>query len=219
MKKTVFLAGLLFAALFFSACGAERSGQAAASELYDKGLAIVSKLDTMAESEAYLLLVAGPAEIRDINDEIGSGDYAKPESAFKIDIPDSAVISSFKAHSDYDIPANLLPDVIGRFISSIAARVNGMNGASTIAAASVVSAGDCFVSKGQKNNTLFLYIFGNGYSAAVSFVPGSGGAVAAAGSFLVGGELNAASSEEDIETWLEEVSQLYGCTISRIKAQ
>ncbi len=218
MRKIILPALLLIPALILPACGAGRSGGAAVSELYDKGLGIVSKMDAMAESEEYILMMTGSGEIRDIVGEIGSGDYAKPEAVFKIEIPDSAVVSFYQTNSDYDIPAKLLPDAVSRYISGIAVRVNGLSGASAIAATSVISVGECFVCKELKQNTMFLYIFENGYSAAVSFIPGSDGAVAAAGSFLVDRGLNADSSEEDIKTWLEEASQLSGCTISSIKA-
>jgi hypothetical protein len=216
MKKIILMVLAILSFALIGACQGGRSEAEVDTKLYDKGLELVQKMDEMAESEAYVSSMSGAAELREITESFGSGDYREPEAAYKIVIPSSAVKTALTLYSELQLPNSLMPEMEKKFIAGIPGRINALQGASTIAAMSVLTAGDSFVCKELKDKLLLLYLFEDGSAAAVTFMPGSGGAVGASCAFLVSEALHIGISEEELGTWLEEAVQLVGCPISKI---
>lgn len=74
-------------------------------------------------------------------------------------------------------------------------QINAQNGATTLAATTVCSAGKTFVSTEEDGDAIYLYVYENACPAAVSFVKGEDNTVSASGTFIINDGFDTSSPE------------------------
>ena len=202
-----------------SGCTQAPAGSAATdtdTTLYQKGLSLIAKMDMMAESEEYISMLSASAEMDAVVSEIGARDYSAPTAVYKLNISKTEMMTAFLNEAGAELPEELMPEVEKRFFASLPSQINGLAGASVLAAASIVTAGDCFDCADLADNTLLLYLFEDGGAAVVSFIPGSDNAVSATGTFIINDELSAGVDDEELNAWLQEALLYYTCQAEKI---
>ena len=177
------------------------AGQAAES-LYDRGMELIKSMAEMAKSEDYLAIMTGNSALTEALASVQAGSYGTPEAVYTIPLKPSYLEEMAEGAA---MPAltDSLKDVIkdktaGAFISQI----NALAGAQNLAAASVVAAGTTFMDGTVAEPVVYLYIFADGAPAAVTFIPGEGGAVSASGMFLLYDGVDY-HSREDVQNFFD----------------
>lgn len=72
---------MLLAACLLGGCAQAEGGQGQQTQtkektsLYDRGLAVIQKMDTMAESDSYMEMMGGSPEVLEVVSDMGKGDY------------------------------------------------------------------------------------------------------------------------------------------------
>ena len=84
-----------------------------------------------------------------------------------------------------------------RIQAAIATEINAAGGAMLLAASSICTASKTFVCQELTENAIYLYTYGDGVPAAVSFLRGEDGSVSATASFL----LDESFPADDPEAW------------------
>ena len=73
-----------------SGCGAgEQKGKEQVS-LYDRGLRLVERMDTMAESENYWNMMTSSEEMVSVIKEIGAQDYSDPRAVYQVKLSENS---------------------------------------------------------------------------------------------------------------------------------
>ena len=96
-------AAIFLAATIVSGCSG--SGQEPIREvsIYDKGIALIQKLDSIAESDAYSQIMTTSPEVLEILKEIGNGDYLEPKTVYEVKISLKDMDSFQELYGDMDI--------------------------------------------------------------------------------------------------------------------
>lgn len=81
------------------------------------------------------------------------------------------------------------------FGAALITQINAQNGATTLAATTVCSAGKTFVSTEEDGDAIYLYVYENACPAAVSFVKGEDNTVSASGTFIINDGFDTSSPE------------------------
>lgn len=206
--KRKFLAVVSSASLLLCSCVTENDSSSEKS-LYEHGLDVISLMDEMVKSESYGEAMSAPSEILEVSESIADGNYDAPSAVYKLEVNSFETLYEI---GEKDIPelSNTLRDNLEhRYYSSIAAQMNGTYGASSVAAASIYTAGKNFVSKELSEDTIYIYTFADSYPVMVTFTPGEGGAASASGSFILDDEFKS-DGEQDIDMLLESTYYILG---------
>ena len=210
-RRKPLISALSLTALFFLGACSSRGASSPASELYDQGLLLVSAMDEMAQSEAWVSLFTADPAIQEILSEAGQGDFSQPKAVYAIQFSDQALVS-LTGEADWSAFPESLQERIHTAIQGAAAnQINAMGGTETLAAASICTVSDTFVCDALTGNTLYLYTYENAVPAMVSFVPGQDGAVSATGTLILCDGFSPDSAEE-IQPCLEG----FGAQVSEI---
>ncbi len=221
MKKTV-SASLLAALILFVLCGCSAREQEQKPDtyqtLYDNGIKIISLMTEMADSKDYISAMSVSPELSGAIAQIGGGDYSEPDQVFKVTVPDSISAAAFEAHGEEnpDVSDTLRLELDKRFVSSAALRLNSTDGAATVAAVSVLTAGRNFLCEGLDHSMIYLYLFRNGIPIMITFLPGNENIVSASGYFLFSGELDE-TDEDAVSALLADGAYLPGCEVERLQ--
>lgn len=193
----------LSALLFLGACNSKTTSSPA-SELYHQGLALVSEMNEAIQSEAWVSLFTGDPAVREILSNAGQGDFSQPKAVYEIQFSDQAV-TSLTGQTDLSGFSESLQKRIHAAIQSAAAnQINALDGAETLAAASICTVSDTFVCDGLTENTLYLYLYTyeNAAPVMVSFVVGQDSAVLATGVPILSDSFSP-DSPENVQLFLE----------------
>lgn len=136
-------AAIFLAATIVSGCSG--SGQEPIREvsLYDKGIALIQKLDSIAESDAYSQIMTTSPEVLEILKEIGNGDYLEPKTVYEVKISLKDMDSFQELYGDMDISFEELSEELQldfhhRLVDSIPVMITASNGTDALAAVSMV---------------------------------------------------------------------------------
>jgi len=178
--------------------------------LYRKGLELVQGLDTMAESKKYIEMFSTSDELVELIDKIGAQDYSVPRAVFKITDLSFASIDI----SEFEEPLKTKLD--NRMLTAVPSQINALQGASFIAAASIVSDSYSFICRGVEKPCFYLYQYEGDYCAGVSFIPNDENIVSAAGSFIYNEDLASADSAEAVKEALLYNHNVGDCTVEKV---
>ena len=188
--------------------------------LYDRGLALIEKIDSMAESEEYMGMVSGSPEVMEIIKEIGAGDYGTPRSVWKVTLSEEAVdqlLEFYGAPADR-IPQELAAELRQRLLETIPTMLSSGGGASALAAASVATSSDYFIDPDLSENVQYFYLYEGKYGAAVTFCVHDEHIVSAQGRFIVNEQFGQMTDFSGLEEILATAG-LTGVEISRVEGQ
>lgn len=186
--------------------------------LYDRGLEIVKRMDTMAETEEYAKIMTSSQEILDIIKEIGAGDYSQPKAVYEVKLSEASaemLFSSFGGSMDA-LSQELKGELLYRMTSSIPTMFSAMAGAETLAAISLITADDYFIEESVSGNLLYFYIYDSECCGAVVFSGHEDGIVSAKGAMIKNEALRQVSDLEEITQWLAENAGLMGVEIKEV---
>ena len=209
-SKILFPAISLAALLFFGACN-NKTTSSPASERYSQGLALVSEINEGIQCEAWVSLFTGDPAVREILSNADQGDFSQPKAVYEIQFSDQAV-TSLTGQTDLSGFSESLQKSIHAAIQSAApSQINALDGAETLAAASICTVSDTFVCDGLTENTLYLYTYENAAPVMVSFVVGQDSAVLATGVPILSDSFSP-DSPEYVQLFLE----VFGAQVSEI---
>ncbi len=156
--------------------------------LQQHGQELVSLMAEMVRSSQYTNLYTGDQEVQQLLATAGEGDFSAPQAVYAIRLPETA-LDSLLALAGMGSISGFSPElrqvIQARVTSALPTQINAMGGANVLAAASVCTASDCFVSSQPPESVIYLYTYQNAVPAAVSFIPGEGGAVSASGMLIL----------------------------------
>lgn len=164
--------------------------------LTDIGLRLINEVDTLAECEEYTSLYSANEELSNIIKGISDNDYKEPKTVFIIDNLDKMVYENML--SGIKLPNEIENMVKDRFAIAVPSQLNAMNGATTIAATSILNHGDSFIFEGLQTTTTYLYIFDNGYNFMVTFVPKDENIVNASVNVVINDDIGKCTNTEEI---------------------
>lgn len=151
-----------------------------AQTLYARGLQLVELVAEMAENESYFKLLSGSPELWDTLSPARAEDYAAPCAVYRVRITDDALYGLAGLDDPGKLSAALQAQTASRLLAALPSQLNACGGASTLAAATICTAGTCFVEPLFAENTLYLYVYESAAPIMVAFTGGEGGAVSAA---------------------------------------
>lgn len=154
------------------------------------GEEVIALMCEMTASEEYEKMYGLPADYSDAVTKLRAGDYSKIKAVYELDIPESFLSDGA------DISGELGEYVTSAVYLSLASRINQKSGVKPLSVAAAYSAQICFVNTSLNENTVYLYVFENGYPIMVTFMPGKDGAVRAVGYFILSEAFEACSAEE-----------------------
>lgn len=198
MKK--WLAVVLSAVMMMSvaACGSSEQ-TTPENSLYEQGLSVVSLMVEMTRSEEYVQLYTGSSEILEIVQGIGTGDYGTPKSVYALTVSNENLLEMLLGMAELNnvnLSEELKSSLESRVLGSLITRINGMSGASNLAASSVCTMGKTFVNKDVTENQIYIYTYENAKPVAVTFTMGEDGSISASGTFVLYDEFTCGSVEE-----------------------
>ena len=186
------------------ACGGDGGKASGGKTLLEHGLEVVATMDEMAGSDEYINFYTGSKDMAEIVKDIGKGDHSAPVAVYKITI-DKEAIEAWDMLSGLEGLSETLKTAMRQkaFGAALITQINAQNGASTLAATTICTAGKTFVSSEGDGDAIYLYVYENACPAAVSFVKGEDNSVSASGTFILNDGFDA-SSPESLEAFFGE---------------
>lgn len=163
------------------------SGTGSQRSLYSHGLDVISLMCEIAGSDDYLSFYTDSDELGAIVRDIRAGDHTSPKAVYAVSV-DADSLSTLALMAGIDLGGasdELRAYISQRVVGSIATQLNAMGGASSIAAASICTAGKTFVSEDIEGSVIYLYTYENAVPVAVTFTVGEDHTVSANGVFVV----------------------------------
>lgn len=192
---------VLAAALLLGGCSAK--GQENSDELmYEKGLALLNKMDEMATSQEYRKMFTSSEELVGTVEKIAQQDYSAPEAVYKLTMGEDAwkVIERMEQEemvgSLSGLSEELKAELLDRLLKSVTNQLNAANGSAVLGATSIFTSSDSFLCKGLTDRTAYFYLYGNDCAGVVVFIPRSDGVAEATASFVINEALGSMASEE-----------------------
>ena len=213
MKRFIVLAAAAFAVFNLGGCSVNAVNEN--DSLYDRGMGVIERMDHMAESDAYVSLFTVEGTINDKIKSMGEGDYSSPKAVYKITVTNAELDRYLQGDADLNLSEELQKELRRKVIASIPTYINALNGAETLAASSIITTGDSFLSD-ESAYQIYFYLYDGEYSAAVSFAPNDEGIVNATGVFIVNEALNEVKSPENMAQWLNDYANLIDCEIEEM---
>lgn len=166
--------------------------------LREHGLDVVSLMEEMVKNDDYGKLFLSSDDLEAIRKKIAGGDYTSPENVYEISIPSFQEVFSYLGEADAiaSLPDSLKKYLDSKSSSTLLNQLNAQEGVAPLAVASVYAAGKTFAAGKQKEDTVYLYTFRDGYPIAVSFTSGEDGTMTASGLFLINEAYHGASPEQ-----------------------
>ena len=201
MKKGIVVLLLVFPLLLLlCACAGEKQ-----KSLLNHGLDVISIIDEMANSEAYINFHTGDTEMTELVKSIGKGDHSTPVAVYQITVDNAAgemwdMLGGLEGLSE-NLKTTMRRKMFG---AALITQINAQSGATTLAATAVCTAGKTFVCEDAENDCIYLYVHENACPAAVSFVCGEDNSVSASGTFLLNDAVDT-GTQETLETFFKEL--------------
>ena len=161
-------------------------------------------MEEMANSEAYMQTYSQSLDLQQILEPVRTGDYGQPQAVYRITLSQAGIQSLSQAVGMDSMSDKLRSYMEERIQAAIATEINAAGGAMLLAASSICTASKTFVCQELTENAIYLYTYGDGAPAAVSFLRGEDGSVSATASFLLD-ESFPADDPEALEAYFQEV--------------
>lgn len=194
------------------AAGSTGKSKPIINELAEKGIELISKVDKLAECEEYTSIYKGDEQIASIIKGIADNDYATPQGIFVIEDLDSLVIKNMM--SETKLPEDIAQMLKGRFASALPTQITAMNGATSLAAASILNYEESFIYKGLEKSMTYLYVYGNDYSFMVNYSSNNEDIVRANVSVVVNNELSKCASQKDVIAFFADTLNFQEVSVS-----
>lgn len=193
------LAALVLAVLCLTAAAGAAAGKrdAETPSLYDRGLEVVQVLSEMAGSEEYVDAFASDSDIKSILQDIGGG-YSAPKAVYALSVADAEMeqlVALIGLELD-DVSDELKAFLMQRMLGSLTTRANSLDGAQTLAAASICTYAKTFVDESAEGDVVYLYTYDGAAPVAVTFTIGEDHTVTASGVFVLCDDFASGSAEE-----------------------
>lgn len=176
-----------FAVLWLSGCGKEGKETEELS-FYDRGLEIVQMMWELTSSQEYRSVMTDNEELQTMIEDIGSGDYSVPEAVYSISVSreDLEGLASMTGEETWNSMSEEMKEfMMRRIFASFASQINGIGGATKLAASSICAVEKTFVNETAEEDMIYLYTFQNGIPIAVTFLIGEDHAVNGNGMFVL----------------------------------
>lgn len=204
--------------------GADGTGTTAALDgtmegsLYARGLAMVQRMDTMAGSDAYCGMMSSSSEVLDILDAISAGDYTKPKAVYQVKIlePEALDLALAYGKDMGSLPEELKKHLRHRLVAAVPSMMSSFNGASSLAAVSLITSEDFFLDEDVSGETLYIYVYDEDYCASVLFSARGEGIVSASSMFICNDGLKDVADEEAFAQWLNAYTGDAGVEVSTV---
>lgn len=216
MKKFICLV-LIVCIFALSGCGFETAPVSDKSRpltnvLSEKGIELIGKVDKLAECEEFTDLYTANEEIANVIKGIADNDYANPQGIFIIEDLDALVLESI-------MPEATLPDDIaqmlkGRLAATLPSQITAMNGATSIAAISILSYEESFICEGLENPVAYLYTYGSDYSFMVNYNSNNENIVNAKVTVVINENLSKCTSQEEVSAFFGDALNYNDVSIS-----
>lgn len=194
IKKAVLLA-FVAGSLCLGGCGAKQP------DLKAKGMEMIALMDEKASSEKYVEVSSGGMGLEEVIDKLSEGDYTNPEKVYEIKLPQDGYLEQMGADLS-GLSETLKSEVYEKISVGLASTLNAKDGATSLAATSVLTGSTAFEGK-LESTVIYLYQFADrGNSVMVSFAPAEGNVITACCIFLTNEEIKTLESEEEIQDWL-----------------
>lgn len=203
MKKTIWMgciALMLGTLLLLSACSSAATTTQESKSPYQQGLELIALMEEMANSEAYMQTYSQSLDLQQILEPVRTGDYGQPQAVYRITLSQAGIQSLSQAVGMDSMSDKLRSYMEERIQAAIATEINAAGGAMLLAASSICT----FVCQELTENAIYLYTYGDGAPAAVSFLRGEDGSVSATASFLLD-ESFPADDPEALEAYFQAV--------------
>lgn len=153
--------------------------------LYAQGMEIVQLMSEMTQTEEYVGIYTGDSEIKTIIQDISIGDYSSPKAVYAISINDDNLAAMSELSNLDNASEELNNFLLQRTLGSLIPQINGMSGATKLAASSICTVGKTFVNENATENVIYFYTYENAIPVAVTFTIGENQAVSASGVFVM----------------------------------
>ena len=157
---------------------------------YDHGLELVQTMAVMANSEAYLAITTGSTEVTEKLIPVQEGTVDQPAAVYAVKLGDEYLAAMAEWIEVSEIPDGIKDIANQKLIGAFASQINAYAGAQNLAASAICAAGKTFVDESLTESVIYLYVFDNCPSAAITFTPGEDNAVSASGLFLLYNEVD-----------------------------
>jgi len=198
MRKALLLA-LALALAIISGCYKEDT-----EEAYAHGLDLIELMDEIAESEICKEVFSADEKSMDLIKQAGAGDYTSPVAIYEIKLSSRTLEALTSYRADGSLSTNLQNYLNDKATLAVANYINAGGGTSAIAAASLCSVQTSFYCEDVTSDTIYLYLFENGFPVIVSFITCEKSAVYASGSFIMNSGFDA-SSESALSQYLSKL--------------
>ena len=187
MKKRIVALSMAFVMMLsLCACGGQSGNVTSGKTLLEHGLEVVATMDEMAGSDEYISFYSGSKDMAEIVKGISKGDHSAPVAVYKITIEEDAMGAWDLLSGLEGLSENLKTAIRQKaFGAALITQINAQNGATTLAATTMCTAGKTFVSTEEDGDAIYLYVYENACPAAVSFVRGEDNSVSASGTFII----------------------------------
>lgn len=200
MKKIILAVVLVMTMAMTVGCSQKNESR---QTLVDKGLDMISKVNSITDCSAYTDMITSSDELRDVYKELSGKNFEKPESIFVVSNIDNAI---YKAVLDDESISDEVRNILdARILSGVANIVNSEAGDVKLAALSSLSYGNSFVYDGLNNSTMYIFTYGNGYSYIITFVPGDDKAVSGNVQIVYNEELSSAEEADKVKDIISDI--------------
>jgi hypothetical protein len=180
--------------------------------LTDIGLRLINEVDTLAECEEYISLYSANEELADVIKGISDNDYKEPKAVFIIDNLDQIMYENML--SEIKLPNEIKNMVKDKFAIAVPSQLNAMNGATTVAATSILNHGDSFIFEGLHATTTYLYIFDSCYNFMVTYVPKDENIVNASVNVVINDDIGNCTNKEEINKFFRDKMSFESVSVS-----
>ena len=180
MKKTIVVI-LVLAVLTAALVSCTANGKSAK----DCSAEVVSLMSEMITSEKYAEFYSLRTSYEETleKEKLKSGNYSSPLAIYELSIPEESLMQ--EAPKIEDAYKELDQYVKSSLYTSFASLINKGSGTEAMVVSSVFSAKKTFVCEEIKKNTVYLYVYENGYPIVITFIPGESGSVRVSGQLII----------------------------------
>ena len=181
-------------------------------QLTERGIQLISKVDTLAETEEYISLYTADTEIIDIIQNLSKQDYTKPETIFLLENGNDILLQQMIPQ--INLSENILQMIQNKFATLLPTKINTITSTEALVVQSILNYNESFIDLTVSSPSTYLYTYPNGYSFIVNYIPQKEGIVEANISVILHPELSQCSSTDDLIQFFKNTLLLENLNIS-----
>ena len=189
--------------------------------LITKSIELTCTMDSLAQSDEYMMLISVQPELNDIIAKIGNDEYKAPNKAVIIKVSDEAIGSIIWGNiGELNLPDDAYEMVVARMYSSVPSMINAQQGVTTLAATSVISVGKAFQQHRDFSNNTYVVLIYDNYSSVTVFIKSGEGTISASTTFLfLPDDIKRTVTEETAADYLSQEFNISGIEIEYIDGE